>query len=143
MAGADAVKAAGAEYAPRPSGLDDGEFKAYLMRGTFFNATQRTVDSLIGLVMAKPPAVEMSASLEEMIWDFDGAGSTGEDYARDAVADVLTVGGGCAVVDRPTRPEGIVTRDQERQAGLRPYATWYPIESVLDWRDQPHLSGPS
>ncbi|WP_191569076.1 DUF4055 domain-containing protein [Paracoccus yeei] len=134
MAGADAVKAAGAEYAPRPSGLDDGEFKGYLMRGTFFNATQRTVDSLIGLVMAKPPAVDMPASLEEMTWDFDGAGSTAEDYARDAVADVLTVGGGCAVVDRPTRPAGIVTRDQERQAGLRPYATWYPIESVLDWR---------
>jgi len=134
VAGADAVKAAGALYAPRPSGLGDDEFKAYIQRGTFFNATQRTVDSLTGLVMAKPPVVSMSAGLEAIIEDFDGAGATAEDYARNAVAEVLTVGGGCAVVDRPTRPEGILTRDQERLAGLRPYVRWYPVESVLDWR---------
>lgn len=134
VAGVDAVKDAGSIYAPRPSGLDDVEFGSYIQRGTFFNATQRTVDSLIGLVTAKPPVVGMTTALEAQIEDFDGAGATAEDFARDAVADVLTVGGGCAVIDRPPRPEGIKTRDQERQAGLRPYAKWYPIESVLDWR---------
>lgn len=134
VSGADAVKAAGAVYVPRPSGLDDREFRDYVARGSFFNATQRTVDSLIGLVMAKPPAIEMPAELEALALNLDGAGSTAEDFARDVVADVLTVGGGCAVVDQPTRPGGIQTRDQERAAGLRPYATWYPIESVLDWR---------
>lgn len=134
VAGADAVKEAGNLYVPRPSGLSNAEFGDYLQRGTFFNATQRTVDSLIGLIMAKPPTVSMSTALETLIEDFDGAGSTAEDYARDAVADVLTTGGGCAVVDRPTRPVGILTRDQERQAGLRPYAKWYPVESVLDYR---------
>lgn len=134
VAGADAVKDAGAAYVPRPSGLDDAEFAAYIQRGSFFNATQRTVDTLIGMVMAKPPQVEMPTALEQFTDYFDGAGSTAEDFARDVVADVLTTGGGCAVADRPERPEGILTAAQERAAGLRPYASWYPLENVLDWR---------
>ena len=132
--GEDAVKRAGDLYVPRPSGLDDAEFEAYIQRGTFFNATQRTVDTLIGMVMSKPPQIEMPALLEAFSDYFDGAGSTAEDFARDAIADVLITGGGCAVADRPETPEGITTVAQERAAGLRPYAAWYPVENVLDWR---------
>lgn len=134
VAGAEAVKKASCDYVPRPSGLDDAEFDAYIARGSFFNATQRTVDSLVGLVMAKPPEVEMGGSLAQFSEYFDGAGSTAEDFARDAVLDVLVTGGGCGVVDRPSRPDGILTRQQEVAAGLRPYAAWYPLESVLEYR---------
>lgn len=134
VAGADDVKAAGALYVPRPSGLDDEEFKAYIQRGAFFNAAQRTVDSLVGLVMAKPADVDIGPQLTVMADYFDGCGSKAEDFARDAVFDVLVTGGGCGVVDRPERPEGITTRSQEVSAGLRPYASWYPMETVLDWR---------
>jgi hypothetical protein len=134
VAGAWAVKRAADDYVPRPDGLDDAEFAAYIRRGSFFNATQRTVDSLVGLVMAKPPVVEMDAQLAQFADYFDGAGSTAEDFARDAVLDVLIAGGGCAVADRPERPVGIVTRAQEIAAGLRPYASWYPMEAVLEWR---------
>lgn len=134
VAGAEAVKKASCDYVPRPSGLDDAEFDAYIARGSFFNATQRTVDSLVGLVMAKPPEVEMGGSLAQFSEYFDGAGSTAEDFARDAVLDVLVTGGGCGVVDRPSRPDGILTRQQEVDAGLRPYAAWYPLESVLEYR---------
>ena len=134
VAGSDAVKDQGSLYVPRPSGLDDGEFLAYVQRGAFFNAAQRTVDSLVGLVMAKPPVVEMPAALQSLTGYFDGAGSTAEDFARDAIFDVLVTGGGCGVVDRPSTPEGVRTRREEQQLGLRPYASWYPLENVLDWR---------
>lgn len=134
VSGSDAVKDAGSLYVPRPSGLDDDEFRAYVQRGSLFNASQRTADSLVGLVMQKPPVVEMGAQLERFSDYFDGAGSTAEDFARDAVMDVLVTGGGCAVADRPETPEGVATRRQEQTLGLRPYAAWYPMESVLDWR---------
>ena len=124
--GAEAVKKAADAYVPRPSGLDDGEFRAYIQRGAFFNATQRTVDSLVGLVMAKPPAVEIGAQLESLTEYFDGAGSTAEDFARDAVMDVLVTGGGCGVIDRPARPEGILTREQEIAAGCLLYTSPSP-----------------
>ena len=132
--GADAVKAGGSLYVPWPSGLARDEFDAYVQRGAFFNASQRTVDSLVGLVMAKPPVVSMGAALKRLADYFDGSGSTAEDFARDAVYDVLVTGGGCAVVDRPETPEGVATRMQEQQLGLRPYASWYPMENVLEWR---------
>lgn len=134
VSGSDAVKAAGPAYVPVPSGLDSYEFDAYVQRGAFFNAAQRTVDSLVGLVMAKPPQVDLGSRLTEFASYFDGSGGTAEDFARDAVFDVLVTGGGCAVADRPTTPEGVATVSQERDLGLRPYASWYPMESVLEWR---------
>ena len=134
VAGSDEVKAAKDIYVPRPSGLDDAEFSAYVQRGSLFNAAQRTADSLTGLVMSKPPVVKMGGRLTVFSDYFDGAGGKAEDFARDAVMDVLTTGGGCGVVDRPETPEGVTTRRQEHQLGLRPYAAWYPMESVLDWR---------
>lgn len=134
VSGSDAVKDAGDRYVPRPSGLNDDEFRAYVQRGAFFNAAQRTADSLVGLVMQKPPQIEVGAQLQALIGYFDGAGSEAEDFARDAVMDVLVTGGGCAVADRPETPEGVATRRQEQQMGLRPYAAWYAMESVLDWR---------
>ena len=132
--GSDRVKDGGELYVPRPSGLNDKEFRDYIQRGAFFNASQRTVDSLVGLVMAKPPVVEMGAGLAALADYIDGAGSTAEDFARDAVFDVLVTGGGCAVVDRPETPQGVTTRLQEQAMGLRPYASWYPVENVLEWR---------
>lgn len=132
--GSDAVKHGGARYLPRPSGLDDEEFRNYVQRGAFFNASQRTVDSLVGLVMAKPPAVEMPDGIAALADYFDGKGSKAEDFARDAVFEVLVTGGGCGVIDRPETPEGVETRLQEQQLGLRPYASWYPMEDVLEWR---------
>lgn len=132
--GSDKVKEGGELYVPRPSGLDDAEFRAYVQRGAFFNAAQRTVDSLVGLVMGKPPVVEMGPELARMAEYIDGAGSTAEDFARDAVFDVLVTGGGCAVVDRPETPEGVTTRRDEHALGLRPYVSWYPSENILEWR---------
>lgn len=132
--GSDAVKGAGEAFLPKPSGMDEAEYDAYVQRALYFNAAQRTHDGLVGMVMGRPAFEEIPAGLSEAIDYIDGRGSRLEDFARFAVSETLEVGGGLCVVDHPERPEGIVTAAQERAAGLRPRAMWYPLESVMEYR---------
>lgn len=134
VAGSEAIKASTATFLPQPSGMEDAEFTDYVARALYLNATQRTHDGLIGMVMGKPAQEDIPPGLREAVDYIDGRGSRLEDFARNAVSEVLEVGGGLSVVDHPERPEGIVTAAQERAAGLRPRAMWYPIESVMEYR---------
>lgn len=134
IAGSDAVKLSGDVHLPRPSGLKDAEFADYISRAVYFNASQRTHEAFVGMVMGRPPERQLPASLEEVAEYIDGAGSSLEDFARFALSEVLEVGGGLCLVDHPERPEGVVTAQQERRLGLRPLALWYPVESVMEYR---------
>lgn len=132
--GGDAVRALGTAIVPAIGGMDRREFSGYLQRATYMNASQRTLDALVGLVMQKPAQYEMPPALEELATYIDGRGGRIEDFARHALAEVLSVGGGLALVDHPERPDGVVTAAQERALGLRPLVSWYPLESVLEYR---------
>lgn len=134
VAGGDAVRAVGAEIVPNIAGMSEAEFSGYLLRATYLNAVQRTLDALVGLVMMKPAQSEIPPALQAFADHIDGRGGRLEDFARYALAEVLTVGGGLAVVDHPERPEGVITAAQEQALGLRPMVSWYPIESVLEYR---------
>ena len=134
--GGDAVKLLGVEHLPKPGGMSEADYSGYLLRALYFNATQRTHDAFVGMVMGKPAAVETPPALAEIVDNIDGAGTTLETFTRAGVSEVLAVGAGMVVIDHPRRTEGdgIFTAAQARAAKLRPYAAWYPIESVLDYR---------
>lgn len=134
VAGQDAVAALTTEILPRPAGMTEREYGSYVARALYMNATQRTHDSLVGMVMQKPAQAEMPNALADLASYIDGRGSRLEDFARMAVSEVLEVGGWLAVVDHPERPEGVITAAQERALGLRPVVSYYPRESVLETR---------
>lgn len=134
VAGQDAVAALTTDILPRPAGMAEREYGSYVGRALYMNATQRTHDSLVGMVMQKPAQSEMPKALSDLTSYIDGRGSRLEDFARMAVSEVLEVGGWMAVVDHPERPEGVITAAQERALGLRPVVSYYPRESVLEAR---------
>lgn len=134
VAGQDAVAALTTDILPRPAGMTEREYGSYIARALYMNATQRTHDSLVGMVMQKPAQAEMPNAMADLASYIDGRGSRLEDFARMAVSEVLEVGGWLAVVDHPERPEGVITAAQERALGLRPVVSYYPRESVLEAR---------
>ena len=58
-AGEDAVKLAGTRYLPRLEEQSDDEYSAYVERGSFFNATARTVEGFLGLIFRRDPTVKL------------------------------------------------------------------------------------
>ena len=57
LAGEDAVKAGGEKYLPRLDSQSDEEFKDYLNRASFFNATGRTAEA--HMVFRRPPFLKL------------------------------------------------------------------------------------
>jgi hypothetical protein len=116
------------------SGQSPKDYGAYKARALFYNATQRTIDGMTGLVFRKSPRVVLPSPVEPFAHDIDMAGTPLRIFAEELVTEVLTVGRAGLLVDHPPAREDVVTASQARDAGQRPYLKLYRAEDILDWR---------
>ena len=59
MEGDQAMKQAGVRYLPRLEGMNDLEYRCYVERGFFYNATARTVLGYIGMIFRREPVLNL------------------------------------------------------------------------------------
>jgi hypothetical protein len=129
LAGDAAVKRAGERYIARLDSQTDDEFRAYVDRGFFYNATARTVAGYLGLIFRRDPVLQVpakSAGIHDVIKrfanDVDLLGTTLDSYSKTVVQEVLSVGRAGSLVD---------WNEEENRA----YIARYPAEAVLNWRE--------
>jgi hypothetical protein len=133
--GEDAVKERGEVYLPRPSGQKDKDYLAYKKRAYWYNATQRTIDGLTGLIFRKEPQVEAPESMKEWLEDVTLTGISLREFASHVVDNVMQVGRAGILVDYPTvdlTPD--LTVAQLEGIGARPYLALYQAEDIINWR---------
>jgi hypothetical protein len=129
-----AVHAAGEAYLPKLKDQTREDYDAYKLRASYFNATGRTLEGLVGMVFRKAPAVEAPAAMQSVIDDIDLSGTSLVNLAQQTLSDVIEVGRIGVLVEYP------VVIDQPRSAAdasilnLRPYASVYKAESIINWR---------
>jgi hypothetical protein len=122
VSGEDAVKDAGVEHLPRPAGQDNYDYKQYLKRAMYYGASGRTSQGLVGAIFRKDPTVETPAKLAEFMDNVTLTGLPFNNFAKMAVEEVITMGRGGILVDRPSGDAG------------RAYLRLYPAESIINWR---------
>lgn len=108
VAGEDAVKAGKEKYLPKLEGQSDDEYKAYLARGLFYNATSRTIQGTSGAIFRKPTLVEPENPYVE-------------ESAQNIVDEILETGRFGLLVDLPAD-------------GGEPYFVGYKAEQIINWR---------
>lgn len=128
--GSDAVKRGGERYLPKPSGMDDEEYKAYKERAEFFNATGRTLEGLHGLMFRKNPVVNIPEGLETYLDNVDGEGSSLNQFLNDTTYDVEKTGFGGVFIDTPESSDVSMIEAEER--GIYPYLTFYRAEQIIN-----------
>lgn len=134
IAGQDAVHAAGTRYLPKLADQTPEEYDAYRLRTPWFGATSRTVDALHGLAFRKPPTIEAPDGLATALEDVTLAGQSAVEFVADMAREVLEVGRVAALVDFPAVAGAQLTRGAAEAGGIRPFATLYKAEAVLNWR---------
>lgn len=134
IAGQDAVHAAGEKYLPRLAEQKQDDYDAYKKRATFFNATGRTVDGLVGMVFRKAPVVQLPAGMDQIAQDIDLAGTTLEGFSEKLTREVIGVGRFGVLVEYPRVDAQPVSQAQAAAQNLRPYASVYPTESIINWK---------
>ena len=135
LAGDRAIKRAGEKYVARLDSQNDDEFRAYIERGFFYNATSRTVSGYVGMIFRRDPvlqlpekSVALHPALKGFVNDVDLLGTTLDSYAKNIIEDVVALG----------RAGTLIDWDGEKEN--RAYVSMYAAESILNWR-QTRING--
>ena len=129
LAGDRAIKRAGAKYVARLDSQSDDEFRAYVERGFFYNATARTVSGYVGMIFRRDPVLQLPEksaalhpALKTFVNDVDLRATTLDSYAKNIITDVVTLGRAGTLIDWQGEKEN------------RAYLSRYAAESILNWR---------
>lgn len=137
MSGQDAVKAGGVAYLPRLTDQTPEDYRAYVGRTLFYNASWRTVSGLIGMMFRKPPSQELPAGFDEYSKDIDMSGTPLDLLAKKIAMEALQMDRVGLLVDFPTVQTSATyapTVQEAEASGLRPMIQLYPTESIINWK---------
>src|SRR5262245_10633704 len=135
-------------YLPKEPGEKPEHYAYRLERATFFNAVDRTLNGLTGMVFRNEP--KLGENVPEIIkgreaageqagsegqWEnIDNAGTHGAVFWKEVFSNAMRDGHAAVLVDMPpAMPEGSSVAD-EQAAGRRPYCVSYSADQIINWR---------
>lgn len=131
--GQDAVHAAAERYLPKLKDQTPDDYKAYVGRATFYNATWRTVAGLVGMLLRQPPKVEVPPAMEAQLEDVTLSGVPLQNFAQQTCEEALKLGRLGLLVDYPTVDVTNTTLADAKRLNLRPMMQLYRAENILNW----------
>jgi len=134
--GGDAVKAAGATYLPKLRDQEAQDYKDYLMRAPFYNATARTASGFVGMLFRKPPTQAVPDGLTEVLNDVDLCGTPFAVFAHEVAEECVEIGRVGVLVDYPVAidSDGPLTKAVAERLNLRPSMKIYEAETIINWK---------
>jgi len=122
------------KYVPKLSDQEADEYKAYVGRAEFYNATARTQVALTGLLFAKPPKVELPEALKSIGENISLDDDSLEALAKNIADECLSVGRCGVLVDLPSVEKADYSKLEAERLNLRAYATLYKAENIINWK---------
>lgn len=152
--GARHLRSMGAKYLPVEPAEDRAkDYPIRLSRALLFNAFERTLNGLVGMVFRKEPklgadvpevirgreAAESQSKPEGWAENIDLQGAAWTVFAKETFTDAMRLGHAFIYVDMPPKlPPGATLAD-ERAAGRRPYWVGYRASQAVNWRSAPEF----
>lgn len=125
-------------YIPALKNQTPSDYRSYITRTPFYNATWRTIAGLKGMLFRKEPVTDVPPAVEVMLDDVTQDGVSLEVFAQTLSEECISVGRVGVMVDyppTPTKEDGSVfTLADAIQLNLRPTMSMYRAEAILNWR---------
>src|SRR5262249_36545332 len=145
VAGTRRLREKGAVYLPREPAEKNEHYEYRRLRATFFNAVDRSLNGLVGMVFRNDPklsdnvpetirgreATETRAQVEGHWENIDNAGTHGSVFCKEVFTDAMRDGHAVVLVDMPPPLPAGSTLADDRAAGRRPYWVKYKAEDVI------------
>lgn len=128
------VHKAGQKYLPALKDQSVDDYNAYKLRASFFNASGRTLDGLVGMIFRKSPIIEIPESMQAIADDIDLAGTTLSGFANKITRSVLNIGRIGVLVEYPQVTLTPKNQAEASRLNLRPYASTYEAKTIINWR---------
>lgn len=120
--GQDAVKSAGKKYLPKPGGLTDEAYKAYVERALFYEAVGRTIEGFVGAISRIDPVIEPADALKDILDDVTADGMPLNELTKSLCGETILQGRAGVLVD------------YDDTLG-RAYLKLYQTEAITNWSD--------
>ena len=136
--GEDVVKALGEKYLPMASGKDceakKQRYEAFKMRTPYVNFVGGAHGIMHAMIFRRTPTVRVDDNFKQsgLLENVDGKGRSLYQFTSDSVEDLLKTGFGAWVLDVPRAEQGLSKYEAEKR-GIKPYLTYYPAESIINW----------
>ncbi len=142
VAGSAQVKKRGDQYLPRPNPTDTSpenlaRYEQYRHRAVFYGVTGRTLNGLVGQVMAEDPHLVLPAIIDTMEDDIDGGGVSFAQQAGHALSLVTAHGRAGLLVDYPKQAGEATTKAELDKGQVRPTIVLVEPWDVINWRVLP------
>lgn len=124
MIGEVEIKRWGKYYLPKPEGMDDGQYAAYLDRAVFFNMVYRTVTGLTGSIFRRDPRMlKAGPKLQKLANRISKDGLSLNIFSKVVTQELLSVGRYGILADKADSNDILA----------QPYLAGYTCENILDW----------
>jgi len=142
LGGTRAMRAAGKTHLPQWPDETDAAYKCRLSTAVLFPAYKRTIETLTGKPFSKPVTIgdDVPPQIREWLEDADLQGRNLDAFGADMLELALGHGLGGILVDYPDarnvprNASGIITKEAEKKAGLRPYLVQIFPTQLRGWR---------
>lgn len=132
MGGTAAMRAAGETYLPRHPAESVGVYKTRINKTFLDNFVGLAIDKATGKLFSKPVKTEnIPETIEEILDDVDRQGRALHPFALDVAKTAFQDGVSFVMADMP-KVEGVQTKADEKQAGIRPYAIHVKPSAILE-----------
>lgn len=134
--GTPGMRAAKKTYLPQEPKESDAAYENRLNRSTLYNAFSKAVNSLSGKILENGVKIEESTpqEIKDILEYVDESGRDVERFIHDVVIDAMIIGRSHVLVEFPVRPVGVVSKDDEKKAGLLPYWVHVKAEDLIYWK---------
>jgi hypothetical protein len=110
----------------------EAAYEKYKSLASFYGATGRTVDGLVGLIFSKRAIQTLPAMVEYLAENADSRGHTLRDLTKKAATEAFISPRSGLLVARPTTPQGSSNADVEAN-NLIPKILHYRYEDIINW----------
>ena len=127
-----------ADYLPPLSGHIGGDektnakYETYKEYATWYDASGRTVEGLLGLIYRKEPIVTIPEFMNDIKKDINLKGDNATMFSKNIVEEILSVYRTGVLLDMPSTAEGMTQAEIDLE-NIRPYARIYKAESIINW----------
>lgn len=121
-------------YIPALKDQTEQDYRNYVNRAPFYNASWRTVAGLLGMLFRKPTDILVPTALVDILNDITSEGEPLQMFIKDVAEECLIVGRIGVLVDYPTVPFANATLADLKAAKVRPFLCDYKAESIINWR---------
>lgn len=130
--GTDAMRAGGEQWLPRHPAESVGVYKTRLQKTFLDNFVGLAIEKSTGKLFSKPVKTEnIPETIETILDDVDRQGRALHPFMLDVANVAFQDGISFVMADMP-RVEGVQTREDEKQAGVRPYAIHIKPSAILE-----------